>query len=256
VRFDAEPDTIPSVFSRERTEVLKSRFTGFGLSSRPPVWRPRLSFVFLAASLLVGGLSVRAGGNDGGRILAPEAGVTLVAGESVEIRWSPLPDDVEEMELLLLIDGTDTFALRLTPQVDPRTGSFRWDVPRVAAAAARLRIRYGRDGREIEGEPGAPFSIFVPPSLREAPFFRRDGECWVAPDDCLPPPASGVFGAETIDAGHEGDGLAVLPSSGERLHAYALSSRPAVAVRCNVDRAPAFGPKVRAAPPGITPARE
>jgi hypothetical protein len=174
----------------------------------------------------------------------------------VDVVWSSFPDDVEELELLLSIDGGRTFPLRLTPQIDPRSGSFTWVVPRVAAQAARLRIRFGRDGDEIEGEPGAPFSIYVPALLRPAPFLRRDGEWWIAEDRCSVPPAPGLSEAETVDSGSHDNAAAVLPPSGKRVQTNAPCRPPAAAGRRTVGRVRAFGPPPQATPPGTTPRRE
>lgn len=209
----------------------------------------------VAAALLVAWLPARAE-PDGGRVLSPGTGEALVAGQVVEVVWSPFPDDVEELEILLSIDGGRYFPLRLTPQMDPRSGSFLWVVPRVAAQAARLRIRFGRDGEEIEGEPGAPFSIFLPPALRPAPFLRRDGEWWIAEDRCSFPATPEVSDAGTVDADSRDDPAAVLPSSGKRAQTNVLCRLSAAARRHTVDRDGAFGPPPQAAPPGTTPRRE
>lgn len=174
----------------------------------------------------------------------------------MDVVWSSFPDDVEELELLLSIDGGRYFPLRLTPQIDPRSGSFTWVVPRVAAQAAQLRIRFGQDGEEIEGEPGAPFSISVPPLLRPAPFFRREGEWWIAEDGCSVPPAPGVSEAGTLESGTGDNPSAVLPPSGKRVQPNALRRPSAAAGRRSVDRICAFGPPPQATPPGTTPRRE
>jgi hypothetical protein len=235
--------------------TLKSFFAGFGVSRRPPVRRPLFPLFPVAAALLVAWLPARAE-PDGGRILSPGGGEALVAGQLLDVRWSSLPDDVEEMELLLSIDGGRSFVLRLTPQIDPRTGSLGWVVPRVAAAAARLRIRFGRHGEEIEGEPSAPFSIAVPPLLHQAPFLRRDGEWWIAPDGYSILPVPEVSRNGSFEPGTDPAVQAVLASSSVRPHTQTSSCLPAAANRRTDDGARDFGPPSRAAPPGITPRRE
>jgi hypothetical protein len=182
--------------------------------------------------------------------------MTLVSGTSVEIRWSPLPEDVEEMELLLSVEGLDTVSIRLTPQIDPQAGSFQWDVPRIPVTGARLRIRYGRDGRETDGEPGEPFAIFVSPCFGMAPLLHRDGELWVAPDDCLSSSACGLNGPVTVEFRQESDSPALPRSSRERPDAHARSGRLVAAARGRVDGAHDLHPGGRSAPAGIIPARE
>jgi hypothetical protein len=209
----------------------------------------------VAAAFLVACLPARAEPS-GGRILSPVRGEALVAGQLLDVRWSLFPDAVEEMELLLSIDGGRYFPLRLTSQIDPRTGSFGWVVPRVAASAAQLRIRFGRDGEEIEGEPSASFSIAVPPLLHQAPFLRREGEWWIAPDGCSILPVPELSRNGSVEPGTDPAVQAVLPSSGERPHAETSSCLPAAANRRADDGARSLGPPSRAAPPGITPRRE
>ena len=220
------------------------------------MWKPRLWLVFLAVVTLFGSVPIHASGSEGGRVLFPGAGATLASGTSVEIRWSALPEDVEEMELLLSVDGLDAVSIRLTPQIDPQAGSFRWDVPRLAVTAARLRIRYGRDGRENDGEPGEPFSISVSPCLGMAPLLHRDGELWIAPNDCLPSSASGLFGPVTVESRQGSDSPALLRSSEERPCAHAPSRRSVAAERGRTGCARDLHLGERSAPAGIIPARE
>ena len=160
------------------------------------------------------------------------------------------------MELLLSIDGLDGASIRLTPQIDPQAGSFQWDVPRIAVTAARLWIRYGRDGRETDSEPGEPFSILVSPCFGMAPLLHRDGELWIAPDDCLPSSACGLFGPATVESRDGSDRPALPSSSGERPGSHAQSRRLVATARGSVDGARAFHLGARSAPAGIIPARE
>lgn len=227
----------------------------FSVVARPPVRRSGFPLAALAALLLLGRLPARAE-RDGGRILSPATGEALVAGQLVDIVWSTLPDDVEEMEFLLSIDGGRYFPLRVTQQLDPLTGSFGWVVPRVAARSARLRIRFGRDGEEIEGEPGAPFSIFLPPALRPAPFLRRHGEWWISEDRCSGPAAPGVSEAGTVHSSSRSDPAAILPPSGQHVQTKLLGRLAAAAGRPTIDTEGAFGSPLEAASPGTTPRRE
>ncbi len=175
----------------------------------------------------------------------------------MEVRWSPLRDDVEEMELLLSIDGLGGAAtIRLTPQIDPQAGSYLWEVPRIAVTAARLRIRYGRAGRETDIEPGEPFSISVSPCLGMALFLHRDGEIWFAPDDCLFSSACGLSGPVTVESRQTSENPALTRLSNERNGSHARSGRLVAAARGSVDRAREPHPSARSAPAGIIPARE
>lgn len=98
------------------------------------------------------------------RVILPAT--TVHAGDGVELRWKALPGDIEEMEILLSVDGGEHYGLRVTPECDPHSGRFVWRVPNLPTSGARLRLRFGIAGREIEAEPGECFTIVGDP---EAP---------------------------------------------------------------------------------------
>jgi hypothetical protein len=115
--------------------------------------------------------------SDWGRIPAP-SGEAVVAGTTTEIRWTALPEDIDEFELLLSLDDGRSFAVRLTPQLDPAVGMYAWRVPNIPAARARLRLRVGRGGHEVEGPPGPAFAIVRDRALPESGLEHRAGEWW------------------------------------------------------------------------------
>lgn len=109
-------------------------------------------------------------------VSTPEFG-TVRAGATAKIEWRGLPEEVEELELLLSIEGRE-LPIRLTPQLAPSAGSLLWRVPNLPSRRARLTIRFGIDGEEVESAPSGAFEIL--PS-REEPMTRivfRDGEWW------------------------------------------------------------------------------
>jgi hypothetical protein len=83
----------------------------------------------------------------------------LLAGERVAIEWDAAGAGIEELELQLSLDGGRHWSLRVSPELDGARTRFVWRVPNLAAAEARLRIRFHRDGREREGAAGEPFRI-------------------------------------------------------------------------------------------------
>ena len=111
-------------------------------------------------------------------VSAPSFG-TVRAGETAKIEWQGLPRGVEELELLLTIEGRE-LPIRVTPQLAAEAGLLLWRVPNLPSRRARLSIRYGLDGEEIEGEPGAAFEI-LPAQRGVAPAVLefRQGEWWV-----------------------------------------------------------------------------
>jgi hypothetical protein len=102
---------------------------------------------------------------------------TLRAGGTARIEWRGLPADVEEMELLLSVEGRE-LPIRVTAQLAARTGVLLWRVPNVPARRARLTIRFGSEGEEYLAEPSAPFAILPSENERPAALLFRDGEWW------------------------------------------------------------------------------
>jgi hypothetical protein len=140
---------------------------------------------------LVLGLAARPGAALGVRIVTPASGAPLVAGQLVEIGWERLPDEVDEMELLLDMDSGAQLRLRLTPQLAGATRSYLWKVPNILASRARLRLRWGRDGVEVEGEPSAPFAILPNLTSKFDGISSRCGELWLVEEPVAAEPILG-----------------------------------------------------------------
>lgn len=134
------------------------------------------SSLVLAAALSLAAAPPAAGE---GRIVAPRAGQTLRAGETVEVRWTGFDRPVDELEILLNVDGSGRFPVRLTEQLDPRPGCLLWRVPDLPTPSAHLVVRFGRGGRELLAEPGGSFRIVCSaPGELPAPGFAN-GEWWL-----------------------------------------------------------------------------
>ena len=106
---------------------------------------------------------------------------TLRGGETVVLSWDALPDDVEQIELLLSLDDGRRFTTRISPELDGRSTTWRWRVPAIEAARARLVIRAWGARGERHGVPSVAFRI--EPGEADAPdeaflwmsFGDRDG---------------------------------------------------------------------------------
>jgi hypothetical protein len=126
-------------------------------------------------------------------------GEAVAAGSVLEVRWAGLSRDAEEVELLLYLDGGAS-SLRLTEELSPDGGSYRWRVPELSARRAFLVLRMGVGGREIESEPTAEFEIVPSGSSSGAAIQWSDGEMWLAPEACAseerPRPAAGLGATE------------------------------------------------------------
>ncbi len=110
--------------------------------------------------------------------VSPPTFGTVRAGDTATIEWQGLPRGVEELELLLTIEGRE-LPIRVTPRLAAQAGLLLWRVPNLPSSRARLAIRYGLDGEEIENEPGAAFEILPAAGKAPAALEFRQGEWWI-----------------------------------------------------------------------------
>ena len=82
---------------------------------------------------------------------------SIHAGEVLDIGWSDLPEDADEVELEISIDGGRW--KRISRERDAYEGHFEWKVPTNLCGEARLRLRYGGEDGEHAAAPSAPFTI-------------------------------------------------------------------------------------------------
>jgi hypothetical protein len=137
--------------------------------------RPLPTSWFLMASLWL--FCTAAHAEEPGRESEPRlflpGGHLVRAGQLIDLRWTAA-DRIRELEILLSLDGGRTYSLCISPRLDPKRCRFVWRVPGGAGGRLRMRIRFNRDGREIEGapmalvavspaEPGAPEPLGLPP---------------------------------------------------------------------------------------------
>lgn len=113
-----------------------------------------------------------------GAFLAPAGGELLRPGQIVTVRWGPPAAGVCELELLLLLDE-GSVPVRLTEQLAPGDGCYRWRVPNLPSRKARLQIRFSRGRGEELGSTSAPFHILPRTATGLAELGRRGGEWWV-----------------------------------------------------------------------------
>ena len=125
----------------------------------------------------------------------PAAAITLsvpasvTAGEVVELRWEGVPPEVEELELVLSLDGGRSYTVRLCPELDGRTRSFAWTVPDLPAEQARLMLRVGGQEGERLGALSRPFRITHAEGAPRPDLAFHEGTMWTgfeAPAGPLP----------------------------------------------------------------------
>lgn len=90
--------------------------------------------------------------------LVLSGGCAVHAGQLLDLSWTAA-DSVSELEILVSFDGGRHYSQCISPELDPSCRGFRWRVPDVQASEIRLRIRYNRGGREIEGAPTTTMSV-------------------------------------------------------------------------------------------------
>jgi hypothetical protein len=126
----------------------------------------------------------------------------LHSGDVVELTWSQAPRDIDELEILLSVDGGRHYALRVSPELDAKNGRWFWRVPQLSAAHASLRLRVGDERDEALGEPTPEFSIVsgAAPSNTAEPEARPVHETawWAASEGAAA--GAGAFGLRPAQA--------------------------------------------------------
>lgn len=107
-----------------------------------------------------------------------DAGQEVRAGQSVVVRWKALGPDVEELELLLSIDGGWTYPLRISPELAGAENRYVWRVPNLSARDARIRIRARIDHREVSGFSSVSFSIVRNAALPPERWLFHESGWW------------------------------------------------------------------------------
>jgi len=138
-----------------------------------------------------------AGEPDAPRLILP-GGHEVRAGELIQLRWTAT-DSVAELEILLSRDGGRTYPACISPRLDPHRPGLAWRVPASAGGTLRMRVRFNRGGREIEGAPTAALRV-----LGDDPRAEPLG---------LPPLAAGAGAREPAPASGRGSASASVVAS-------------------------------------------
>lgn len=88
------------------------------------------------------------------------------SGEWIDLRWTDA-DSISELEILLSTDGGRHYSACISAQLDPRRHEFLWRVPPRNHGTLWMRLRFNRGGREIEGAPASPLTVF--PGSKDEP---------------------------------------------------------------------------------------
>lgn len=142
-----------------------------------PAARVRAPWSLLAALGLVAataGVS-RAAGDEWARLRVP---ATLRAGETVVLSLGRAPEGIDELEILLSVDGGRTFPVRVSRELGPEARRVVWRVPNLPAVAALMRVRYRLHGRELDGPAGGAFAILGAAGRSQELDLFHEGNWW------------------------------------------------------------------------------
>jgi len=124
------------------------------------------------------------------------------AGETLEIRWTDLDADVDEVELELSLAGARW--VRISPEMEVLEGGYTWRVPEGLAGPARIRLRAGGEHGEREV---AERECFFVASETSGPGASLGTPGWWELEPEEGPAPSGLFSARAPEM-FAGDGCA------------------------------------------------
>ena len=130
------------------------------------------------------------------------------AGSELKIRWTGLGPEAREAELELSLAGGGW--VRISPELDAREGGFTWRVPAGLAGPARVRLKYGGDGFEAEGDASTTLEIGSDAAASCAPA-PGVGAWWHLGESPRSLPGAHVANAPTLQA--RGPSLALSPGT-------------------------------------------
>ena len=143
------------------------------------------------------------------RPAALELPALLRAGEQVEVRWSGLSADVREVELELSLDGGRW--VRISPELEAAEGRFRWQVPAVASARARVRLRAG--GERFEQVVGVSAEVRIDDGVSNARTRPSSEDWWRLGEHAAAPGQQFASAAAKLAEGRTAGALASMPES-------------------------------------------
>ena len=190
----------------------------------------RAPFSLAAMITLALAVLARPGAAVGSGAASLEVPAVVTAGQSVELRWSALPADVEELELVLSLDGGRTYPVRVSPELEAREGGYRWRVPDLPAARARLMLRMGGEEGERAGARSREFRIVHAEGVPRPELGFHEGQFWTGLDP-LEGPARAGLAQDGPRFGDLADGVPCTPP------APALRAAPPESVRAPAMRA-------------------
>jgi hypothetical protein len=116
----------------------------------------------------------------------------VTAGQTVVLRWSALPAESEELELVLSLDGGGRYHVRVSPELEAREREYRWRVPDLPTRHARLMLRMGGEDGERIGALSREFRIAHVEGAPRPQLGFHEGQFWTGIEPLHGPVDAGI----------------------------------------------------------------
>ena len=93
---------------------------------------------------------------------------------------------------MLSLDGGRTYPVRVSPELEAREGGYRWRVPDLPAARARLMLRLGGEAGERAGALSREFRIVHAEGVPRPELGFHEGQLWTGLDPPVGPARAGI----------------------------------------------------------------
>jgi len=124
--------------------------------------------------------------------VALDVPAVVTAGHSVVLRWRGLPAEVEELELVLSLDGGDSYHVRVSPELEARELEYRWRVPDLPTRHAKLMLRMGGEKGERLGALSQEFRIEHAEGVPRPDLGFHEGQFWTGIEPLYGPVDAGI----------------------------------------------------------------
>jgi hypothetical protein len=121
-----------------------------------------------------------------------EVPAVVTAGQTVVLRWSGLSAEVEELEIVLSLDGGGGYHVRVSPELEAREREYRWRVPDLPTRHARLMLRMGGEEGERTGALSREFRIVHVEGAARPELGFHEGQLWTGLEPLDGPAGAGI----------------------------------------------------------------
>jgi hypothetical protein len=147
---------------------------------------------FILTATIALALAARPGAAIGASAVSLDVPELVTAGQTVVLRWSTLPAEVEELEIVLSLDGGGSYHVRVSPELEAREREYRWRVPDLPTRHARLMLRMGGEEGERAGARSREFRIVHAEGVPRPDLGFHEGQFWTGLDPLEGPACAGI----------------------------------------------------------------